>query len=314
MKIYVGVTDKDWFQFLGRLKLRREVAGEALEEANFWQPGGKQLFKALQPGDLFLFKLHSPDNFIVGGGFFGHASLLPAALAWETFGQMNGTVSFEDMQMRIVKYRAAAARKPPFTIGCILLQNPFFLEPARWIPAPADFHLNIVQGKGYDDSSSEMRRVLSALGSRASPGVRPTTLADADGPMFGAQTLARQRLGQGTFRVLVTDTYERRCAITRERTLPTLEAAHILPVGEGGRHRVDNGLLLRSDVHRLFDAGYVTITPDHRFRVSKKIREEFDNGKEYYAMDGRPLWLPSDTARQPNRDFLSWHSETRFMG
>ena len=75
--------------------------------------------------------------------------------------------------------------------------------------------------------------------------------------MFGDPTLIRQRLGQGTFRVLVTDTYERRCAITRERTLPTLEAAHILPVGEGGRHRVDNGLLFRSDVHRLFDAGYL---------------------------------------------------------
>jgi putative restriction endonuclease len=68
VKVYVAVTDKDWFQFLGRLKERREAAGDTLDEVNFWQPGGKQLFKALQPGDLFLFKLHSPDNFIVGGG------------------------------------------------------------------------------------------------------------------------------------------------------------------------------------------------------------------------------------------------------
>lgn len=313
MKVYVAVTDKDWFQFLSRLKERREAAGDGLEEVNFWKPGGKQLFKALQPGDLFLFKLHSPDNFIVGGGFFGHASVLPAPLAWEAFGQMNGAVSFDEMQTRIVKYRKPSERRPPFTIGCVLLQSPFFLEPSRWIPAPTDFHLNIVQGKGYDDLSTEMQRVLTMLAAPA-PGARPAALAEIDGPMFGDPTLVRQRLGQGTFRVLVTDTYERRCAITRERTLPTLEAAHILPVGEGGRHRVDNGLLLRSDVHRLFDAGYVTITPDHRFRVSRRIKEEFDNGKEYYAMDGRPLWLPSDPATQPNKEFLSWHSEARFMG
>ncbi len=311
MKVYVGVTDKDWYEFLARLRERRRAAGDDLEEVNFWKPKGK-LFKALQPGDLFLFKLHSPDNFIVGGGYFGHASVLPAPLAWEAFGQMNGALSFEEMQTRIVKYRPPSERRPPFTIGCVLLQSPFFLEPSRWIPAPVDFHLNTVQGKGYDASASEMQRILTGLAAPET-GVRPAALAEIDGPMFGDPTLVRQRLGQGTFRVLVTDTYERRCAITRERTLPTLEAAHILPVGEGGRHRVDNGLLLRSDVHRLFDAGYVTVTADHRFRVSKKIREEFSNGREYYEMHDRPLWLPSDPARQPNREFLAWHSKERFM-
>jgi putative restriction endonuclease len=313
MKVYVAVTDKDWFQFLGRLKERREATGDTLDEVNFWQLGGKQLFKALQPGDLFLFKLHSPDNFIVGGGYFGHASLLPASLAWEAFGQMNGAVSFDEMQTRIAKYRRTSDVREHFTVGCILLQSPFFLEPFRWIPSPPDFHLNIVQGKGYDDSSLEIQRVLAALGAPGAGG-SPVGLAEVDGPMFGDPALVRQRLGQGTFRVLVTDTYERRCAITRERTLPTLEAAHILPVGEGGRHRVDNGLLLRSDVHRLFDAGYVTITPDYRFRVSSRIKKEFENGKEYYAMEDRQLWLPANPALQPNKEFLSWHSEARFMG
>ena len=73
MKSYVGVTDSDWFDLL-----RSQVG---LQEANFWQPGGSRLFRALRPGDLFLFKLHSPKNFIVGGGVFAHASLLPISLA-----------------------------------------------------------------------------------------------------------------------------------------------------------------------------------------------------------------------------------------
>jgi hypothetical protein len=58
VKVYVGVTDKDWYQFLARLKERRRAAGEDLEEVNFWKPKGK-LFKALQPGDLFLFNAYS---------------------------------------------------------------------------------------------------------------------------------------------------------------------------------------------------------------------------------------------------------------
>ena len=61
MKIWVGVTDKSWYEHLMRL---------APEEINFWQPGGSRTFRVLQPGEPFLFKLHSSDNFIVGGGFF----------------------------------------------------------------------------------------------------------------------------------------------------------------------------------------------------------------------------------------------------
>jgi len=61
MKIWVGVTDDDWFALLSQLRP---------DEVNFWQPGGSRTFRALQPGELFLFKLHSPKNFIVGGGHF----------------------------------------------------------------------------------------------------------------------------------------------------------------------------------------------------------------------------------------------------
>ena len=59
--------------------------------------------------------------------------------------------------------------------------------------------------------------------------------------MFGDPVLARQRLGQGAFRMLVTDSYQRRCAVTKEKALPVLEAAHIRPVSEGGGHLVTAG-------------------------------------------------------------------------
>ena len=107
---------------------------------------------------------------------------------------------------------------------------------------------------------------------------------------YGEPTLIRPRLGQGAFRLLVTDLYGRRCAITRERTLPALEAAHSgKPYGNGGEHVGANGILFRRDIHSLFDAGYVTITKDYRFEVSKRIKEEFENGREYYALNGKSV-------------------------
>ena len=85
---------------------------------------------------------------------------------------------------------------------------------------------------------------------------------DQEQVRYGEPQLIHPRLGQGAFRVLVTDIYQRRCAVTRERTLPALEAAHIRPYSTGGTHEAQNGLLLRRDIHSLFDAGYVTVTQD----------------------------------------------------
>ena len=114
--------------------------------------------------------------------------------------------------------------------------------------------------------------------------------------------------------MLVTDLYQRRCAITQERTLPALEAAHIRPYGEGGGHEAQNGLLLRRDIHSLFDGGYMTVTPGNRFEVSRRIREEFDNGRHYYELHGRSISLPTDEGARPDPAFLQWHNENRFNG
>jgi putative restriction endonuclease len=131
---------------------------------------------------------------------------------------------------------------------------------------------------------------------------------------FGTPVLVRPRLGQGAFRLLVTDIYKRRCAITQERTLPALDAAHVRPYAEGGVHDVTNGLLLRRDLHSLFDRGYVTVTPDLRFEVSRRIKEEFENGRDYYALHGRSVQPPDDVLRQPDRQALTWHNEHRYLG
>ena len=91
--------------------------------------------------------------------------------------------------------------------------------------------------------------------------------------------------------MLVTDIYHRRCAVTQERTLPALEAAHIRPYGEGGEHEPRNGLLLRRDIHSLFDAGYVTVTPSLHFEVGAL-------GKSYPALWSRSFAKEGRTGDQ----------------
>ena len=97
-----------------------------------------------------------------------------------------------------------------------------------------------------------------------------------------------------------------------ERTLPALDAAHIRPFADGGQHEAPNGILLRRDIHKLFDLGYVTVTPDAKFEVSRRIREEYENGRHYYALHGTSIALPDDVQKRPARSALIWHNEFRF--
>jgi hypothetical protein len=73
-------------------------------------------------------------------------------------------------------------------------------------------------------------------------------------------------------------------------------------------------LLFRRDIHSLFDAGYVTVTPEYRFEVGRRIKEEFENGRDYYALNGRPVAVPDRIDARPNRNALLWHNTECFRG
>jgi predicted restriction endonuclease len=170
-----------------------------------------------------------------------------------------------------------------------------------------------VRGKTYDTETETGVSLYRAV--RAN--LQKSQLRDQviDEPAYGDPYLAQARLGQGAFRVLVTDAYHRRCAVTGEKTLPVLEAAHIKPYARSGPNRTENGLLLRADIHRLFDGGYVTVDPQLRFVVSDRVREEYTNGREYYRYHGtRLVNLPDNLAERPARDFLDWHSSEIYVG
>jgi len=309
MKLFVGVTDFDWYTYLSSI--------ENIDEVNFWQPSGDTSFKALEPGELFLFKLHSPKNFIAGGGFFAHSTILPVSLAWNSFEIKNGAISLNEMRRRIEKYRKATPSFEDYSIGCILLEQPFFFPQEQWIPIPADWSPNIVRGKRYFMNNEVGRSLWEQVQARLQldrPVIQSRYEISEPAARYGASVLVTPRLGQGSFRVIVTDVYNRRCAVTQEKTLPALEAAHIKPFSDSGPHSVQNGILLRSDIHRLFDSGYVTVTNDYRFEVSRRIRDEFENGRDYYALQGRSLSIPDEPRMKPSDGYISWHNENVYRG
>ena len=217
------------------------------------------------------------------------------------------------MRARIGKYRRMDPDdRSDFPIGCRILTQPFFLDEPDWIPVPANWSPNIVSFKTYNTGDAEGLALWEAVNDRLIR--RPFPGIAEEKARFGEPHLIRPRLGQGAFRVLVTDIYGRRCAVTRERTLPALEVAHIRPYGDGGAHEARNGLLLRRDIHSLFDSGYVTVTPDLDFEVSRRIKEEFENGRHYYALHGQRISAPQDASERPDRDALTWHNEHCFRG
>jgi putative restriction endonuclease len=312
MRLFVAVTDSDWF-FL-------HASRQNVDEVNFWRPSPEVGFRALLPGEPLLFKLHAPENFIVGGGFFTKFIQLPVNLAWDSFREANGVSSLEEMRERIAYYRRspiAPGENPK--IGCIMLAEPFFWPREAWIASPSDFKLNTVQGKGYETETGTGRALWDALTERIerfqSTQLLPNTatLAAIESNGCGKPRITLPRLGQGLFRVLLTDAYESRCAVSGERTLPVLEAAHIKPYSLVQRHEISNGLLLRSDLHRLFDEGYMTLNPpDRRIVVSKRIKEEFNNGRDYYKLEGLAVREPRETWARPTTENLEFHASHVF--
>lgn len=81
-----------------------------------------------------------------------------------------------------------------------------------------------------------------------------------------------------------------------------------------GDHDVTNGLLLRADIHRLFDKGYVTISNDGRYEVGPRLKADFKNGRSYYAMHGQLVAPSRDPRSRPFREALEWHQTNRFLG
>jgi putative restriction endonuclease len=218
--LWAANTDLDWFDFL--------AAQPDVDEVNFWQPSGHANFGAIGEGELFLFKLKSPRNVIGGFGVLSQSTNMPLSLAWEAFGTKNGAPTLPEMRNRIFQYRPDARNQTDPIIGCRVVVQPVFLPERLWIAQPESWARSIVVGKTYDTDTAEGMRLWEQVmaAAEAVTAVRQTGLAEQQsiyvtpGARFGEPHLIWPRLGQGAFRLAVTDAYGRECAVTGGRVLP----------------------------------------------------------------------------------------------
>jgi putative restriction endonuclease len=304
--LFIGNTDNDWFDFL--------ASQNDISEVNFWKPSSSG-FSAISEGEMFAFRLKSPRDKIGGFGFFNRASVLPIQTAWEAFGTANGVPNQTEMLRLISRYRPNERVSASTFIGCRILLQPVFLPPHLWLDLPNSWSSNIVGGKRYSTESEEGSNLWSQLMNHARIWEPSTHLGlNETGARFGDPVLVTPRLGQGAFRIAITEAYGRQCALTDGKVLPALDAAHIRPFSEGGSHNISNGILLRKDIHSVFDSGYATIDEGHRFVVSEKVRDVFNNGNEYRRLHGQKIRLPDSAAYVPSQESLRWHNTNRFLG
>lgn len=315
MNGYWNPTDPEWFRFLRQQS--------SIHGVDFWRPKPRA-FRAIPEGSPFVFKIRGAD--VVGGfGLFSQYVELSTLEAWDSFGIANGAAHRDGLRRLIAERRHETIEGTAWSsrIGCIMLWSPVFFEERSLVRRASDWIVQGAQGGGtFSLTEGDGRRVWDecqarAAGRRAQAADVPARVADA--PMLeGTPYLRESRPGQRIFRASLLAAYGGACAITNEHSVPVLDAAHIRPYGEDGPDRVTNGLLVRTDLHRLFDDGFVTVTPEFHFEVGGALRDEFDNGRVYYALrdelHGKRIRLPARATNWPDRAALDWHSREKYRG
>lgn len=120
-----------------------------------------------------------------------------------------------------------------------------------------------------------------------------------------AMRAVAQRRGQPLFRAKLLDAYGGRCAITGCSAVEVLDAAHVLPYKGEHTNRLDNGLLLRADLHTLFDCGLLWVTPDNTVALAPSLL-----ATDYAALQGKPLNLPTSAIHRPHPTHLAGHAKS----
>lgn len=279
---YVGITDSNWFSLL-KEDYDNGVLGN---QVNFWTPGTKE-FKAIESGDLFLFKLHNKKSTgengeIVGGGYFSYYDKMSISDAWNKYGRGNGRESLEIMQKSLKGMQEKINSQSSAEIGCIILENLFFLD--KWIDEPVDWGKSIVSGKKYStdtDIGADLYQLVNEgiKGNRKKDNeiideieneVNSLVLKGED-----RVVLVKARVNQSVFRELLLKKYHT-CCLCKVENSALLVASHIKPWSVSSADEkldVENGFLLCPNHDALFDGGYITFEDDGSIVISTRLSQ-----------------------------------------
>lgn len=290
--LYVGITDIDWFNFL---QSNQNKLGDYI---NFWTPS-TTVFKALAPGELFLFKLHNKKNTIengeiVGGGIFRNYQVMNIDQAWNKFGIGNGYSSISQIKTKINNYKRKSDVNKNL-IGYIVIEKPFFLNRNEWIQPPIDWSDRIVKGKTYSQSSSVGKELFMSVITYNSYFKDKNIIENVENeaPIDGKEreVYIKARVNQGIFKDRLLKRYSK-CCICGVHDQSLLVASHIKPWSKSEANEkldVNNGLLLCPNHDTLFDKGYISFNDDGNIIISNQL----DNNDRFFMNVNENMKLSS---------------------
>lgn len=210
---------------------------------------------------------------------------------------------------------------------------------ARWIddsPTRYKFRVGLVERSGEPPTSPDWSRIQKEIGTGASPNIPVIEVKGAEGEVFlkglfvtkssGIEAKVRQQLaargqfldstdrrlrriadvvyrpGQSKFRDSLYVAYGGRCAITGSDVPEALEAAHVVAYKGMESDAIQNGILLRVDLHRLFDRFLITVGADLRVYLDPKLRHG-----AYAALNGKAVRMPAKSEHAPDLRALATH-------
>lgn len=297
--IALAPTDTNWFNFLRR--------NGALTTVNFWTPTDWNV-RSLSEGDCWYFVLKGKEpRKLGGGGRFSHYEILKVSQAWERYGIGNGVESKEILTEKLNNYKKRNSKNYVYqtdpNVGCIILTDCIFLEDdnQKYVSEYAlEFAPSIVKYKTFQLDP------LQLYGISSNPGENSDELISDEDARRRVVSSIVNRQGQGAFRQSLITAYNSKCSITGCDAIDALEAAHIMPYRGLHSNTIRNGLLLRSDIHTLFDLGKITISQEYTVILHPDLINT-----SYSELNGKRIALPANRTDWPSLQALREHSQNR---
>lgn len=286
----IAPTDMNWFNFLKEHDYNSFL--------NFWTPTPWNI-KGLNNGSKLYFLLKSPVRKIAGYGEFQDYLNLSTHDAWVKFGQRNGCNNKGELISKVQTYLSKNSRKysddvvtvDNHIIGCIILKNCQFWDEENFIVPKEydiDFANQIVKLKYFDKYDPFYLEQTEY-----------TNYQILNEPKEEYRQTVNARKGQSTFKSNILKAYNNKCCISGETCQELLEAAHIQQYVNSNSHHIQNGLLLRIDLHKLFDCGLLRIDANYRVVISSEL-----SNSSYSQFNGIVIQLPDNPNHYPSKASL----------
>ncbi|MGA6840594.1 HNH endonuclease [Priestia megaterium] len=298
----IAPTDINWFNFF--------YTKSPPSLVNFWTPTPWNV-RQLKERDHLLFLLKSPYRKIAGYGTFKYYENLTANDAWSKYGIGNGCSNLNELVQRATGYARIHSTKPNTyentnpVIGCIVLENPIFLDEGDFVK-PEDVGLSfapqVVKLKYFNTTLDQVIGVTMLQNND------PFQLVDSKAGSKKKVTV-KERKGQSSFRKNVLLAYNNTCAVSGEDCSEILEAAHIQPYVNEESNHIQNGICLRSDLHKLFDAGLLSIDANNKVVLSEHLFSNY-----YRSFNGKNIALPLNPKERPSKEAFNFHFSSIFRG